>query len=131
MSHEQSIAKVRDEMKQTHRLYVEGEITPKGFGDFYKPAEKQLDQLLTELPRLQAEVDLMKVNRISAEDVMAEANSLYNRWPSLPVDDRRKIAEAVCEKIVIGKDEIDITLSYIPSSEELCKNQTRLSARCT
>lgn len=126
VSHEQSIQKIREEMKQTHRLYVEGHITPQGFGEFYKPAEERLNQLLTELPRLQAEVDLMRVNHISAEDVAAEANSLYEKWPALPLDDRRKIAEAVCEKIVIGQGEIDITFSYLPTSEELCKNQARL-----
>ena len=125
-SHERGIQKVRDEMQQTHRLYVEGHITPQGFGDFYKPAEKQLNQLLAELPKLQADVDFLKVNQISTADVMAEANALYSKWPSLPLDDRRKIAEAVCEKIVIGHGEIDITYSHLPSSEELCKYQTRL-----
>lgn len=123
---QQAIQKIKDEMKQTHRLYVEGHITPQGFGEFYKPAEERLNQLIAELPKLQAEVDWMKVNRISTGDVVAEANSLYAKWPSLPLDDRRKIAEAVCEKIVIGNGEIDITLSYLPASEELCKYQTRL-----
>lgn len=125
-SHQQSIQKVRDEMKQTHRLYVEGHITPQGFGEFYKPAEERLNQLLTELPKLQADADYLRVNSISTADVMAEANALYDKWPSLPLDDRRKIAEAVCEKIVIGQGEINITYSHLPSSEELCKSQTRL-----
>jgi len=125
-SHREAIQKVRDEMKQTHRLYVEGHVTPQGFGDFYKPAEERLNQLLTELPKLQAGVDLLKVNRLSAEDIMVEASTLYDRWPKLPLNDRRKIAEAVCEKIVIGHGEIDITYSCLPTSEELCKNLTRL-----
>jgi site-specific DNA recombinase len=122
-----SIQKVREEMNQTHRLYIEGQITAQGFGQYYKPAEERLNQMLAELPKLQAEVDLLKVNRLSAEDVMAEAKTLYDRWPKLPIDERRKIAEAVCEKIVIGNGEIDITLSYLPSSEELCKSQTQLN----
>jgi hypothetical protein len=84
------------------------------------------DLLLAELPKLQADVDFLKVNQISTADVMAEADALYKKWPSLPLDDRRKIAEAMCEKIVIGHGEIDITYSHLPSSEELCKNQTRL-----
>ena len=125
-SHQQNIQKVREEMHQTHQLYLKQQISAEGFGDFYKPAEERLKQLLAELPKLQAEVDLLKVNRLSAEDILAESQSLYQKWPSLPIDDRRKIAEAVCEKIVIGKDEIDITLSCAPSSEELCKNQTHL-----
>lgn len=125
-THEQSIQKVKDEMKQTHRLYVEGHITPQGFGDFYKPAEERLNQLVVELPKLQAEVDLLKINRLSVEDIVAEADTLYERWPKLPLDDRRKIAEAVCEKIVVGDGEIDITYSCLPTSEELCKNLTML-----
>jgi site-specific DNA recombinase len=130
-AHQQAVQKIRDEMKQTHRLYVEGHITPQGFGDFYKPAEERLNQLLTELPKLQAEIDLLKVNRISTDSVMKEADTLYSRWPSMPLDDRRKIAEAICEKMVIGQnDGIDISLSCIPSSVEVCKNQTRLSGRC-
>jgi hypothetical protein len=63
---------------------------------------------------------------LSAEDIMAEASTLYDRWPKLPIDDRRKIAEAVCEKVVIGHGEIDITYSCLPTSEEPCKNLTRL-----
>lgn len=104
--------------------------TPEGFGEFYKPAEERLNQLLAELPKLQAEADLLKVNRPSTEDIKAEAQSLYDRWPGLLLDDRRKIAEAVGEKIVIGADGIDITYLCIPSSEELCKNQTLLCESC-
>lgn len=124
--HEQAIQKIREEMKQTHRLYIDGTITSQGFGEFYHPAEARLNQLVAELPKLQAEVDLLKVNRLSAEDIMAEASTLYDRWPKLPLDDRRKIAEALCEKIVIGDGEIDITYSCLPTSEEPCKNLTRL-----
>ena len=125
-THQKEIQKVRDEMKQTHRLYLEGHITPQGFGDFYKPAEERLNQLLAELPKLEAEVDFLKVNKLSAADVLHEANSLQERWPTLPTPDKRKIVEALIEKIVIGDGEIDITFSHLPSSEELCKNQQRL-----
>jgi site-specific DNA recombinase len=123
---EQAIQKIRDEMKQTHRLYVEGHITAQGFGEFYKPAEERLNQLSAELPRLQGEVDAMKVNQISSEDVVSEADTLYGRWPSMTIDDRRKVAETLCEKITIGDGKIRITFSGAPSSEELCKSLTRL-----
>jgi len=125
-SHEREIQKVRDEMTRTHRLYVEGQITAQGFGEFYKPAEARLNQLVAELPKLQAEVDFLKVNKLSADDVLHESNSLYERWPTLPTEDKRKIVEALIEKVVIGNGEIDITFSHLPSSEELCKNQQKL-----
>jgi site-specific DNA recombinase len=113
-------------MKQTHRLFLEGQITSQGFGDFYKPAEERLNQLLAELPKLEAEVDFLKVNKLSADDVLHEANSLHERWPKLPTPEKRKVVEALIEKIIIGDGEIDITFSHMPSSEELCKSQQRL-----
>jgi len=127
-THRKEIQKVRDEMKRTHQLYVEDKITAQGFGEFYKPAEERLNQLVAELPKLEAEVDFLKVNKLSAEDVTHEA-AIYDRWPKLPPDDKRKIVEALIEKVVIGHGEIDITFSHIPTSEELCKNQQRLGFR--
>jgi hypothetical protein len=44
----------------------------------------------------------------------------------MPQGDKRKIVEALIEKITIGNGEIDITFSHLPSSEELCKNQQGL-----
>jgi site-specific DNA recombinase len=113
-------------MNRTHRLYLDGHVSSQGFGDFYKPAEERLNQLTRELPKLQAEVDYLKVNTLSADAVLTEARSLYSRWPKLPVDERRKIAESLCERLTIGVGEIDITLTYLPTSEELTKNQQQL-----
>lgn len=128
-AHRREIQKVRDDMTRTHKLYLEGQITSQGFGDFYKPAEERLNQLRAELPKLEAEVDLLKVNKLSADDVLHEANSLYDRWPNMPTEDKRKVVEALIEKLVIGNGQIDITYSYLPSSEELCKNQQKLGHR--
>lgn len=125
-AHEREIQKVRDEMTRTHRLYLDGGITAQGFKDFYMPAEQRLNQLTAELPKLQAEVDLLKVNNLSADEVLTEAQGLYDRWPKLPTDDKRKIAESIIDKIVIGDGEIDITFSCLPSSEKMTKSQQQL-----
>src|ERR1017187_8128913 len=79
-THQREIQKVRDEMARTHKLYLQEQITAQGFGDFYKPAEARLNQLLTELPKLEAEVDLLKVSKLSADDVLHEATALHDRW---------------------------------------------------
>jgi len=125
-AHEREIQKVREDMTRTHRLYLDGQITPQGFGQFYKPAEERLNQLQAQLPKLQAEVDFLKVNKLSADEVLREAATLHARWPGLTADDKRKIAEALVEKVVIGDNEIDITWSWRPTSEELCKSQQKL-----
>jgi len=125
-THKREIAKVKEEMHQTHQLYLKQQISGDGFRDLYGPAEERLKQLNTELPKLEAEVDLLNVNKLSADDVLHEANTLYDRWPTLPTEDKRRVVEAIIEKITIGNGEIDITLSHMPSSEELCKNQLGL-----
>ena len=125
-THQQAIQQVREEMNRTHRLYLDGNITSQGFGEFYKPTEERLNQLQKELPKLQAEVDYLKVNTLSADAVLTEARALYGRWPKLPTDEKRQIAESLCQKITIGRGEIDITLTYLPTSIELCNTQQRL-----
>ena len=89
----------------------------------------RLNQLVAELPKLEAEVDFLKVNKLSANDVVHESATLHDRWPSMPTEDKRKVLEALIEKVVIGESDIDITYSYLPSSEELCNNQQRLGYR--
>ena len=127
-THQREVQKVRDEMTRTHRLYIQEQITAQGFGDFYKPAEERLNQLLTELPKLEAEVDFLKVNKLSADDVLHESASLHDRWPKMEVPEKRKIVEAIIEKVVIGNGEIDITYSHLPTSIEQCKSQQKLVA---
>jgi site-specific DNA recombinase len=125
-SQQDEIQKIRTDMTRTHQLYVDGHITAQGFGEFYKPAEERLNQLVAELPALQAELDFLKVNTLSAEEVVSEASELYSRWPTLPIERRRSIVESIIERITIGEKEIELKLSYMPSSEELVKNQQAL-----
>ena len=78
------------------------------------------------MPKLQAEVDGLKVTEVSSEEVLAKATALYDRWPTMATDEKRRIAESLIEKIVIGDGEIDITFTYLPTSEEQCKSQQQL-----
>lgn len=125
-SHQLAIQQVREAMTRTHKLYLDGHVTGQDFGDFYKPAEARLNQLQNELPKLQAEVDFNQVNTLSAEAVITEARALYGRWPTLPTDEKRKIAENLCQRIQIGHGEIEITFSYLTTSKEQCKSQQQL-----
>jgi site-specific DNA recombinase len=125
---QRQIQKVRDSMKQTHQLLLEGHITPQGFGEFYKPAEERLNQLLAGLPKLEADVNQLKINQISVEEVVHEARTLYEQWPKLDNNRKRTIVETVFERIEIkdGKNggvKIAIRYSALPTSEELCTNQ--------
>lgn len=69
------------------------------------------------------------MNKLSADDVLHESASLHDRWPKMEVSEKRKIVEAIIEKVVIGNSEIDITYSHMPTSIEACKYQQKLGFR--
>jgi len=129
---QRQIQKLRDEMNRMMRLFLDGHISEQGIGEFYKPAEEQLNQLLAGLPRLEAEAARLRVQQVSNEEVVQEARTLYEQWPKLDLDRKRTIVEMVFERIEVkdgeaGRTKIAITFSGLPSSEELCTNQQRLA----
>jgi len=125
-AHSRQLDKVRSEMRRVYQLYQTEHVSPEGFGKLYRPLEDQERSLATELPKLQGEVDAVEMHQISADEVVAEAANLHKRWPSFKPDEKRRIIESITEKIVVTGDTIDITLSYMPSCEELTKRQRNL-----
>ena len=123
---QRQIVKVREEMRETHQLYLNKQVSGDGFRDLYGPAEERLKQLHAELPKLEAEVAHLKVSDVSSEEVLSEAWTLYEQWPKLEREQKQTIAEAIMEKIVIGEGEIDLTFAFLPTSEELCKSQQQM-----
>ena len=125
---QRQIQKIREEMTQTYKLYLEGGISVQGFRQFYDPIELRLNQLLAALPKLQAAVALLNVAKVSDEEVVHGARTLYEQWPKLDNDRKRVIVETVFERIEVkdgsnGGIKFAITFSDLPSSEELCKSQ--------
>lgn len=103
------------------------DITDKALGEYHRPAEEQLKQLFEQLPRLEAEVSVLKVNNVSAEEVIYEAKTLYEQWPKLDNDQKRTIIEATFERIEFWDGKLRIRYSGLPTSEELCKNQQQMA----
>ncbi|HKI74469.1 MAG TPA: hypothetical protein VJ998_07495, partial [Pseudomonadales bacterium] len=84
------------------------------FGTKYYPLADRLRQLDDEIPAAQAELDVMTINQLSEEEIFSGAKALYDRWPKLTDEDKRQLIEAITERIVIGKDEVEINLYYAP-----------------
>lgn len=62
-----------------------------------------------------------RVETLSAEEVASEARKLHELWTKMAPEEKRKIVEAITEKIVIGKGEINVTLSYMPPCKDMAK----------
>jgi site-specific DNA recombinase len=127
LAHQQAeIKRIKDEMAKTHRLYLDGKLPHEQFSEFFDPLQARLAQAQNDLVGLQGEVDGLRMSSLSAEEVVAEAEQLYSHWGEFRLEEKRRIVEAICHKIVIAKDQIDITFRSSPFSEELTRSQQQL-----
>jgi site-specific DNA recombinase len=113
------LSKTKAEMDKLMRLYMSSQISGEGFGERNGPLEERKNQLEEQIPALMGEVDWLKIQVLSSDEVITEAKDLYTRWPQLERHDKRAIIEQTVERITIGKDNIEIELGYLPSSSKL------------
>lgn len=95
-------------------LRISKELTREGFMGQHKPIEERLGQIDNQLPELEAEIDFLKIQHLSSDTVLREAKDLYDKWLTLPFEEKRGIIETITNKVQVGKEDIDISLSYIP-----------------
>ena len=117
--------KTSEEMDKTYRLYLDDELSSEGFGKRYRPMEERLAQIEDQLLEVQGEVDFLRIQYLSSDQILNEAQDLYSRWPELVTAEKRQIIENVVDRIVIGSDDIAINLCYLPSSSELMASSPR------
>ena len=111
--------RVSQEMEKVYRLYLEDQIMPQGFGTRYKPLEERAGQIEEQLPQLQAETDFLRIQYLSSDQILTEAQDLYSRWDDLSPEEKRKIVESITERIIVGEGEVTIHLAYLPSASEV------------
>jgi site-specific DNA recombinase len=116
---------VRQSMDKVMKLYLNDQISKEGFGKEYGPLEKRSKQLEDQIPQLQGEIDFLKIQYLSSDDVLHEAQDLYSRWETLEQVEKRKIVENITERITIGKDDVTINLCYLPYSSEIIAENRR------
>lgn len=129
LSLESEDGKLRTEREKLYRLYQADQLSPESFGERDRPLEARLRQIETERPRLQGEIDFMKIQHLSSAEIVSEARDLYSRWGDLAFEEKRRIVETIVDRIVVGKGEINFDLCYLPEetrSGSGCPSTTEL-----
>ncbi|MBL7738897.1 MAG: recombinase family protein [Chitinophagaceae bacterium] len=109
------LAKLQVEAKALVGLRLTGELNKETLAPLIKPVEERIAQLENTLPELEAELDFLRIQYLSSETVLAGAKDLYNNWIKLPFEEKRSIVEMITNKITVGKSDIHIDLSYLPT----------------
>ncbi len=122
------LEQAKQEMDALFKLYHDGQIPTKGFGERYAPIEKRQKELEYQTAEAQAQLDILKVENLCCDHILMEGRDLAERWPKLNRDEKRRIVEDLTEEIIIGKEEeVTINLLYFPSFKDVAKEQRTAS----
>ena len=123
--------RVTTDKDKTYRAYLDDQLDVKSFGREFRPLTARLDEIEAELPRLQAELDFLRINLRSSDVVLEEARDLYSHWPDLEPQQKRLLIENITQRITVGNDDIAIDLAYLPPILEDMPEKQRMSARAS
>jgi site-specific DNA recombinase len=123
------LRKLESEDERLYQLYLADSLTKEDFGRRHKPLSERRAQLEDELPRLQARLDVLKIGTLSQAEAIEEARDLSARWDDLPLEDKRQIVEAITDRIIVGRDDVEIRLLHIPFVKTSADMATR-PCRC-
>lgn len=107
--------RLKKRMDELVNLRLDGEIGKDAFAEQFQPLEKKKSQLEERMPELEAEVDFLKIEALSASTVLQEAKDLYSKWPNMQFEEKRAIVEIITDKIIVDKQAVNISLSYLPT----------------
>ena len=99
-------------------LYHEGLVPKADFGRRLKPLSERRAQIEEELPSLEAQRDVLKIGLVSNAEILEDTKDLANRWPDLPWERRRQIVEAITDRLVIGKEGVEVALLQVPFGDD-------------
>jgi site-specific DNA recombinase len=115
---ETELRRIESEDESVFQLYLAKELSKEDFGRRHRPLSERRTQIENELPRLQAELDILRIGTLSRREALGEARDLTDRWSDLPLQEKRQIVEAITDRIVIGKEDVEITLLHLPSGSD-------------
>jgi len=124
---ERLVVSTRAELrKRLYQLYLADGLSKEDFGRRHRPLSERRIQLEDELPRLQARLDVLRIGTLSQAEAVEEARDLSARWDNLPLEDKRQIVEAITDRIIVGRDDVEIRLLHLPFGNDA----DRATRRC-
>ena len=108
------LRKIEVEDERLYQLYLADGLSKEDFGRRHRPLSERRSQLEDELPRVQARLDVLRIGTASQAEAIEEARDLWSRWETLPLEDKRQIVEAITDRIIVGRDDVEIRLLHLP-----------------
>lgn len=122
---EREAEKTEKERSRVMRLYLDEAIDQENFVREHRPLEERLKQLGEEIPQLEGEIDFLRIQRLSSDQILSEAKDLHGRWHELDRDEKRQVVEQITSQIKVLDGEVEIDLCYLPSTTQVMTEEQR------
>ena len=110
------------EADKLYRLYQEDALTVDGFRERHRPLEERLVGLGGEIPRLQGEIDFLKVKTVMQDDIVSRTRDLAQNWLTMDLPQKRTVVESLLKRITIHKDTVEVVFATLPPLSEIMAN---------
>jgi site-specific DNA recombinase len=118
--------KLKNEENRCFELYEAKALTPEQFKERYQPFHARRQELEREIPRIEAEIDVLSVEELSSEHVAMQGRNFYDDWPNLDEDTKRTVVELFLQDFVVGVEDVSVNLFSLPIFEMMTDGQRTL-----
>lgn len=112
---------LRKRMDDLIPLRLNGDLDSEHFATIYQPLVSQVKQLDISIPELEQEIKNKSTEIKSSDNVVNEAKVLYKKWSVMEFSKKRAVVEAITDKIIVGEDVINVSVSNLSLSSPLTK----------
>ena len=121
----EALLDTKREIQKTFELYQKGKLDADCFAKFHDPLADKQKQLETAIPRLEAELDIMKVHSLSTGEIARNAKNLAEHWQEMTYEEKLQLVELITEKIVVGHDDVDLHFHYTPLVKDMAERERK------
>lgn len=104
----------RNKGDQLFRLHSAGHVSDEAFGRRYRPLEERLSQLEDEIPRLQGDLDFLRMGLMDLDTLTEDGQTILDQLQSLDLEDKRVLVESLTSQIIVGEEDVAIRLIHLP-----------------
>jgi site-specific DNA recombinase len=106
--------RVKKEMDKLIKLHLNDQIPTDSFKEYFEPLDTRNKQLIESISTIQGQLDYAKVQALNGGHILDNADTLYEKWPTLDLTVKRQIVEELTESIMIENEDITIKFGYNP-----------------
>ncbi len=97
-------------------LYQQGGVGIEEFKRQSAPLEARRTEIDAEVPRLEAEAELLEADRTSSKEIAKDGAKLVGEWFSLDHSRRRELVENLLSRVTVDRTDVEFELKYIPDA---------------